>query len=84
MEAPPAAVTSPPNERQRPAWARTEPAAPPEPKPAEAEASNGEEKKEEAKPDDGKKEDEDLEGVNLSGGFRSWFSRRASTSRRES
>ena len=49
--------------------------------PVEAKASNGDEtqvtpKKEESA--------EDLEGANLSGGFRSWFSRRASTSRRDS
>ncbi|MEO8043790.1 MAG: NAD(P)-binding domain-containing protein [Spartobacteria bacterium] len=81
--APIAPAVSAPDERERPAWARTEATAPPEPKPAEVKASNGEEKKEEAKQDDEKKEGEDLEGVNLSGGFRSWFSRRASTSRRE-
>ncbi len=81
---PPAAEISSPNERPRPAWARTEPVPPVEPKPAEAKASNGEEKKEEAKKDDEKKNEAEPEGVNLSGGFRSWFSRRASTSRRES
>ncbi len=81
---PPAAETSSPNERPRPAWARTEPVPPAEPKPAEAKASNGEEKQKEAENDDEKKKAEDLEGVNLSGGFRSWFSRRAAPSRRES
>ncbi len=49
--------------------------------PAEAKASNGDEKQVTPKKEESA---EDLEGVNLSGGFRSWFSRRASTSRRDS
>ncbi|MEO5717956.1 MAG: NAD(P)-binding domain-containing protein [Chthoniobacterales bacterium] len=69
-EVPPkAAEPAKPTELPKPA----EPAKPVAPEPVEAKSSNGEEKKE-----------EDLEGVNLSGGFRSWFSRRASTSRRDS
>ena len=108
-EAKPAVTTSSPNERERPAWARTAeprpeptpamkeappqpaepdkivaPPKPAEPPPVEAKSSNGEEKKEEAKKDDEKNEEAEPEGVNLSGGFRSWFSRRASTSRRDS
>ena len=60
------------------------PVTPAEPKPAEVTSSNGEQRQEEAKKEDEKKEEEEPEGVNLSGGFRSWFSRRASTARRDS
>ncbi len=81
---PPAADASSPNEPTRRPWGRTESVEPAEPESTEANASDSEEKKEEAPKAEEKKESEDLEGVNLSGGFRSWFSRRASTSRRES
>ncbi|HEY3663267.1 MAG TPA: NAD(P)-binding domain-containing protein [Chthoniobacterales bacterium] len=50
----------------------------------EAKSPNGQEKQEEAKKEDGGKTVENPEGANLSGGIRSWFSRRASTSRRDS
>ena len=62
--------------------------APPKPaepavetKPAELKPTDGEEKKEGAKKEE---EKEVSDGVNLSGGIRGWFSRRLSTSRRES
>jgi 3-hydroxyisobutyrate dehydrogenase-like beta-hydroxyacid dehydrogenase len=56
-----------------------EPAA--ETKPAELKSTDGAEKKEGEK----KEEEQEIpEGVNLSGGIRGWFSRRLSTSRRES
>ncbi len=48
--------------------------------PAEAKASNGDEKQVAPKKEESSG---DLEGVNLSGGFRTWFSRRSSTSRRD-
>ncbi|CAN5430452.1 hypothetical protein BH18VER2_BH18VER2_05620 [soil metagenome] len=76
-------------ETQEVATEPPEPEKPAEPKsaavePAEAPSPAAEEKKEEAKKENGQQKAEDLEGLNLSGGFRSWFSRRASASRRES
>ncbi|MBA2435892.1 MAG: NAD(P)-dependent oxidoreductase [Verrucomicrobiota bacterium] len=76
-------------ETQEVATEPPEPEKPAEPKsaavePAEAPSPAAEEKKEEAKKENGQEKAEDLEGLNLSGGFRSWFSRRASASRRES
>jgi hypothetical protein len=58
------------------------PAKPVETKPAASKPMDGEEKKEETK--EKGEAGEIAEGVNLSGGFRGWFSRRLSTSRRES
>lgn len=74
------AMKAPPPESTEPA----KPVTPAESKPAELKSSNGEQKQEEAQEEDDKKAEEEPEGVNLSGGFRSWFSRRASTSRRDS
>ncbi|MGI8958073.1 MAG: NAD(P)-binding domain-containing protein [Chthoniobacterales bacterium] len=76
----PAAKKTPPPE---PAPAMKE-APPQKPATPEAKSPNDQKKKKEAKKEDEKKEEENLEGVNLSGGIRSWFSQRASTSRGDS
>ncbi len=75
------AMTEIPPKPAEPAKAADLPQAAETGQPAEAKASNDEEKQIAPKKDETA---EDLEGVNLSGGFRSWFSRRASTSRRDS
>ena len=54
-----------------------------EPAPTET-TKRANEKQEQPKPDESKQQAEELEGVNLSGGFRSWFSRKRPTSNRES
>ncbi|MEO7723698.1 MAG: NAD(P)-dependent oxidoreductase [Chthoniobacterales bacterium] len=78
---PPAAMNEAPPKTPEPTKPADLPQAAETAQPTEAEASNGEEKQVAPEKEESA---EDLEGVNLSGGFRSWFSRRASTSRRDS
>ncbi|MBA3651889.1 MAG: NAD-binding protein [Chthoniobacterales bacterium] len=75
------AMTEIPPKLAEPAKSADLPQAAETAQPAEAKASNGEDKQVAPKKEETA---EDLEGINLSGGFRSWFSRRASISRRDS